>query len=435
MTTTGTTSRPETTIAPPARVFDPLAGNTNGADSASNKAPGRTPGGEDTPPPARPLPMVGLDRILSYVRDPRDEIWKGGALTVGLPTGLIGAPGVGKSRLALQASLCSIIGKPFLGWPTNGMGRTWAFLQTENNLDRLNYDLSRMVSGLTETDRQRVREHLHILNVLEVDFATVCMTDGSPDRPRIIATLEALQPDIVVIDPLRDAGRGDPNKDGDMIETCQAINSVIRHGNARRTSFVIHHGRTGAAEASKVFGDDAASFGRNSKVLNGWLRSQINVAMAGVEWPGVVIVGCGKNSNGPRWQPFAARLDESTMTYERLEPEDFDLDEWANQMGSTRKTRGTVTTEKTVEEFMSLVPTGKRIDKNDENDGLLALAVKVKGFTGKGALKMYKQLVGDGKLFESKKPRPEQKTNDATMVSRMDRSSEEWAEIERRAHP
>jgi len=92
-------------------------------------------------------------------------------------------------------------------------------------------------------------------------------------------------------------------------------------------------------EAGKVFGDDASSFARNSKVLYGWLRSQINVAAAGVDWPGVVIFGCGKCSNGPQWGAFAARLDDATMTYRRLEPDEFDLDEWAEAMGGKpRKT-------------------------------------------------------------------------------------------------
>jgi hypothetical protein len=144
---------------------------------------------------------------------------------------------------------------------------------------------------------------------------------------------------VCVIDPLRDAGRGDLNKDDGMTETCQGIGEVIRAGNPRRVPLVVHHGRTGSLEAGKVFGDDAASFARNSKVLYGWLRSQINVAAAGVDYPGTIIFGCGKCSNGPQWGAFAARLDEGTMTYRRLESEEFDLDEWTESMGGkARKT-------------------------------------------------------------------------------------------------
>lgn len=136
----------------------------------------------------------------------------------------------------------------------------------------------------------------------------------------------------MLIDPLRDACRGDPNKDDVTTDACRGISEVTRHGGIRRTPLVVHHGRTGAAEASKVFGDDAASFARNSKVLYGWLRSQINVAAAGIDHPGVVIIGCAKVSNGPSWPPFAARLNERHMRYEVLP--DFDLDEWAEGMGN-----------------------------------------------------------------------------------------------------
>lgn len=62
------------------------------------------------------------------------------------------------------------------------------------------------------------------------------------------------------------------------------------------------------------------------------LGSQINVAAAGIDHPGVVIIGCAKVSNGPPWPPFAARLNERHMRYEVLS--NFDLDEWAEGMGN-----------------------------------------------------------------------------------------------------
>lgn len=228
----------------------------------------------------------------------------------------------------------------------------WLFLQTENSTRRLKDDLAGMTAHFSGEERGEIETSLRLLNVSEMDFATICMSDGHPDRTRILATLEAWPADVVVVDPLRDAGRGDPNKDGDMIETCQGIAAVVRCSNPRRATLVIHHGRTGASEASKVFGDDAASFGRNSKVLNGWLRSQINVAPAGVDSPNVVIVGCGKNSNGPKWEPFAARFEPESMTYRRLRASEFDLDAWAARMAGGKRSKAALPTPEQVAEVV-----------------------------------------------------------------------------------
>lgn len=291
---------------------------------------------------AEALPMVNLDDALAYQADPREEIWPGGILSMGDPTAIIGAPGVGKSRLMLQSAICTIIGSDFLGWETNGRGLRWMLLQTENNMRRLQYDLSRMVSDLTTGEREAVRDCLRILDVGRMEFASIIMNEDHRDREPIVKTLRGFRPHIVGIDPLRDAGAGDPNEDGAMTDMCRGIASAVREASPKSTPLVIHHGRTGAAEASKVFGDDAASFGRNSKVLIGWLRSQINVASAGTQHPGIIIVGCGKNSNGRAWKPFAARLNERTMWYERLSETEFNLDEWERGMvgggkGGSRK--------------------------------------------------------------------------------------------------
>ncbi len=293
------------------------------------------------------LPLWTLEEVLSYEPDPQDEIWPDGILSAGERTAMIGAPGVGKSRIALQAAIATILGKPFLGWETRARGKRWLFLQTENSARRLKADLRCMVLPLTREERALVNENLRILRYETMEFGSICMVEGHPDRLPIMATLDQFDPAIVVVDPLRDAGRGDLNKDECMTETCAGISAVIRSGNPRRVPLIIHHGRTGVAEAGKVWGDDAGSFGRNSKALYGWTRSQINIAPAGIEWPDTIIFGCGKNSNGPRWDPFAARLDPRTMTYHRLEPSEFDLQEWAASTAGnpSRKPRPNITPE------------------------------------------------------------------------------------------
>lgn len=282
------------------------------------------------------LPLLSLSQILAYEHNPADEIMEGGVLAAGEEACLIGAPGAGKSRLALQAAICTILGRPFLRWKTNAPNSRWLFLQTENNRRRLKYDLSRMVRGLTDGEIQRINDHLLVTDVGDMDFEGICLSPDSTTRDSIDAAIRQFDPAVVVIDPLRDAGRGDLNNDAAMTDACQAIRKLVRSGNPRRVPLVIHHGRTGACEAAKVFGDDAPSFGRNSKALHGWTRSQFNVAAAGSDEDGIVIFGCGKNSNGPRWREFAAQLDTETMTYSVLE--DFDCQAWQDGIGKGVRT-------------------------------------------------------------------------------------------------
>lgn len=318
------------------------------------------------------LPVLTLSQILAYEHNPADEVWEGGVLATGEEACLIGAPGAGKSRLALQAAICTILGKPFLVWQTNAPNSRWLFLQTENNARRLKHDLERMTRGLSEAERRRIDDNLRITNIGHMDFEGICMSPDSTSRDMIAALIREFDPTVVVIDPLRDAGRGDLNNDGAMTETCLAIRKIVKEGNPKRIPLVIHHGRTGACEAAKVFGDDAASFGRNSKVLHGWTRSQLNVAWSGTEEDGVVIFGCGKNSNGPRWKPFAAQLDTETMTYSVLE--NFDLDAWQDGAGSkTRKATAAAKELPSPEEIAELVRQAGGMVTGGENsqDGLV----------------------------------------------------------------
>ena len=120
-------------------------------------------------------------------------------------------------------------------------------LQTENNMRRLQYDLSRMVSDLTTGEREAVRDCLRILDVGRMEFASIIMNEDHRDREPITKTLRGFRPHIVGIDPLRDAGAGDPNEDGAMTDMCRGIASAVREASPKSTPLVIHHGRTGAA--------------------------------------------------------------------------------------------------------------------------------------------------------------------------------------------
>jgi hypothetical protein len=364
-----------------------------------------TPGGETPEDPTAPtapaqqstLPLLTLRQILSYKPDPHDEYWTGGILTAGENAVIVGAPGVGKSRLAMQAAIETILGKPFMGYiQTNAPGSRWLFIQTENSRRRLHFDLERMTSGLSEDEILTVESCMKIMDVDAMDLASIDLSKGSDSRLRIEQTIEEMKPHVVLLDPLRDASPGDLNKDDQMREVCDNIKEVVRSGDPKRIPLVIHHGRTGKEESRRVFGDDAGSFGRNSKVMNGWVRSQINVASAGIDYPGKIILGCGKCSNGPRWKPFAADLDEDSMMY--VWDKSFDISSWAAG-ASEAPDRSTAAVVEIVREA------GGGLEKLE-----VIARLKSKGIGKGSAWNMVNAAVAEGTVEESTVPRQGKKS-------------------------
>ena len=80
---------------------------------------------------------------------------------------------------------------------------------------------------------------------------------------------------------------------------------------------------------------DRSSFSRNSKVLFAWTRGQINIAPASPDDNSVLVVSCGKNSNGREFKPFGIQLDPDTMIYERVQG--FDFDQWREELEGKAK--------------------------------------------------------------------------------------------------
>jgi hypothetical protein len=64
-------------------------------------------------------------------------------------------------------------------------------------------------------------------------------------------------------------------------------------------------------------GCDRANFGRNSKLLYGWAHAMINIAPLAKDDNNLLGIGSGKCSNAREFAPFAIRLNERMMLYER----------------------------------------------------------------------------------------------------------------------
>ena len=299
---------------------------------------------EPQPPPQGPKPLTVRrpSEILAMQFDPADFLLANGYLAKGNALVVIGAGGLGKSRLVLQMAICCALGRPFIGWDTNALGTRWLILQTENGNRRLQADLSRMLAGFTSDELEHLDDCLRI-HTLETDEDTLVSLNSEENRQRIRDLLSDFPADVVVYDVLRDFGAGDLNTDADMTETVRALGRVTREGNPRRIPLVLHHALTGKAGAARAVGSDRGSHGRNSKVLLGWTRAQINLAPYSTDTNDVLVVASGKANDAEEFEPFAVRLNPESMSYCR--DETVDLDTWREQMGAGKaasKPRATV---------------------------------------------------------------------------------------------
>lgn len=238
---------------------------------------------------------------------------------------IAGQGGIGKSRVALQLAVDSILNRNFLKLPVKNGGVKWLILQTENSNIRLNKDLKRLKESLTEEQWKTVHDKLYI-HTLEAEHDHLLVLSEQINFSRLEQAIREVNPDVVVFDPLYSFGIGDLNTDADMYRTCRTIHELSLKGNAQRALIVVHHSLTGKQGVIKAMGYDRASFGRNSKVLYAWTRAQINLAPGSPDNNDTIVVTCAKNNNGGVFDPFAAKLNTKTMLYEvdRM----FDFKKW-----------------------------------------------------------------------------------------------------------
>ena len=270
-----------------------------------------------------------LSQILAYEDDPQDLILKNGYIEKGSPCVLCGPPGVGKSRLAMQLAIMSILGLGFIGWETQAMDLIWLFLQSENGQRRLKHDLKLMTASLTKTQLAMIERQLFI-HTLITDTDGYLNLGDPESRKRISEAIGDYKPDIVMGDPLSGFSTEDLNIDKEMLNTARDFGRVVRKDHPKRTPMLLHHSRTGKAGAGAATGFDRASFGRNSKALYGWTRSQINVTPANEDDNDKLVIASGKCNNAQEFEPFFVELDKDTMTYCRVEG---DINEWKESVG------------------------------------------------------------------------------------------------------
>ena len=275
--------------------------------------------------------------ILAMHFDPNDLYVENGLFARGQPMTILGPGGVGKSRLLLQFAACTITGRPFLGWKVSTQKLKWLVIQAENSNRRLQADLAKMREWVGEGDWKTVEANL-LIHTLERDHDAFLGLDNPASAELVARLVKDAMADVVVFDPLFAFASGNLNTDSVMLKTCRAITDLARLGRPNCAIVVLHHTLTGKEGAKKATGYDRASYGRGSKSLQFWTRGQLNVAPGSADNNGKLVISCGKNSNGPEFEPFGVVLDPATMVYE-VDPE-FDLETWKDELaGKTNSLR------------------------------------------------------------------------------------------------
>lgn len=276
--------------------------------------------------------------IITLKLDPNDCLCGDRLLSKGGQMVVAGPAGIGKSRWLLQLAAVSIIGRDHCGIETHAKGLRWLILQTENSNRRLQHDLRAL-------EREFGKSFLDSLfiHTVETDIDGFVSLDDPIASRRLQEAIRKIQPAIIACDPLAAFAIGNIDTDTDMRLTCTALGRLCRTGDPQRAIVPVHHALTGKAGAVKATGWERSSFGRNSKNLIAWARSQINIAAKSPDNNEKLVIACGKNNDGKEFSTFAAELNLETMIYKPLD--NFDVDEWREQLTLSGNKKQTFTLE------------------------------------------------------------------------------------------
>jgi len=153
----------------------------------------------------------------------------------------------GKSFLSQQLARCVGCGEPFLGVPTT----TGKVLYTQ-------YELGE------EVLQRRLRSTRKSYDNVYVGTTFSLKLDDKHGQDTFERALCAIQPNLVIIDPLYKALRGDENEAHDLMLVLDFLDSMI--DTYKCSFFIIHH-----------TGKDPSRGGRGSSVLEGWVDASLEM--------------------------------------------------------------------------------------------------------------------------------------------------------------
>jgi hypothetical protein len=260
-------------------------------------------------------------------------------LSINSMAAVVGAGGVGKSRLVLNMAVAQITGKDFCGLTTHGPPRTWLFVGNENSKTRLKGDILAMQAELGPVERDLLQEHL-LLHVQETIDDAILDNTTEAGVKRWKATLGEFRPDILVVDPF-EALVPDTNDAQAVRKAMTGISQLVQSFNPAASVLFVHHARTGSMNTLQAVGYNSANFVKGSKTFFSICRFIMNVAQGDAEDRRKIVLACGKSNDSPHFETRGLVLNADHMTY-RLDPS-FDLESWKADVEGKRNPGRSVT--------------------------------------------------------------------------------------------
>lgn len=160
---------------------------------------------------------------------------------------LYAPPKSGKSFTAMQLARCVGSAEPFLGIPT-----------TKGKTLYLQFELGEEILQARLKDTGKDYDNVYVGTTFSMKL------DSNGGQRQLWRAMEAVEPDVLILDPWYKAIIGDENESTDARKILDFLDSVIEGFNC--SIFIIHHA-----------GKDLSKRGRGSSVLEDWVDSYLQM--------------------------------------------------------------------------------------------------------------------------------------------------------------